>query len=1612
MVITLKWIYKVKLDELGEIYVSQPNGVVDPDNPNHVYKLKKALYGLKQAPRVWYDMLSSFLISQDFSKGLVDLTLFIHRNGNDLLLVVQIVLWYLDSGCSMYMTGDRSQLTNFVNKFLGIVKFVNDHVEKIMGYGDYHIGNVTISKVYFVEGLGHNLFSIRQFCDSDLEVAFRQHTCFIRNLEDALTQSCWIEAMKKELNEFERLEVWELVPRPDKVMVITLKWIYKMKLDELGGILKNKARLVARGYRQEKGIHFEESFAPVARLEAIRIFLAYAAHKNMVVYQMDVMTVFMNVINKCLSGKSTGYDSLRLSQAQILWGMYHKKNVDFSYLLWEDFIYQVEHKDAKKSNEMYYPYFTKVIVNFFMTKDQSIPRRNKEYYAIALGAEPPKIKACVRKKQVSSETTMPPPTAKGKRLKTSVKVDKPAKEKRPAKTSKAKGLTMLFESSEEDDDEEVNMSEHDDDVDDQSDDDDENDDDDDDDQDDDEFDHRLKALEVNFIEFMQTNQFAEAISSIPGIVDKYLDNRMNEAMKVAVQLQSDRLRDEAQAKNEDFLNKFDENIKKIIKEQVKAQVSRILPEIKKAVNEQLKAEVLTRLSNSSKTSYIPLPLIPTSRGRRVIPFDHCINNDLGYLSGGVSSRKYTTLFTKTKASYYRHIKWIEDLVPRTMWSKVPVSYDKHALRGISHRERKRQQFYRFAVNREYARHFYSKHRIIAVTELQIVEWHKYKHLDWITIYRDDDKLYKLKEGHLKMEVKKLKRVVLLLEGLQGEKRLFYVKRNKAISLGNVTFKVEFKFEGDNTPVVIQPPCYFASKDFQDSPDNEENTKHCHEYLNDQEEEYQARALLAKSKRFFKKGTQRFSSTKATDQTECHKCGKKGHFVRDCWSKSLDEKEMSLDENEMVEVKVRMALAKDNDAVSKEGARNVNKSPLKRRVLGVDQLTEDPSNYGQKYLVFVKSSADDTKVSITGVERPWLSKAKAIDYDSANEFLVCSNSLPLLKKLDGVEPTSRPNTIKSILRIISLKSYINPRNPQHAFKRCEACGSSTHTTTDHYDTEWLKRGKALQVKKVEALKSTRVESSNANRSKSPTRSGCSRHITSVKSYLYKYVQQPRPKVVFGDDFTCTTEGYGSIKCNGIVFTKVAFVNGLKYNLISISQLCDAKYIVQFDDKRGTIFNSNKEVVMIAPRVRDVYVLDMTSSAQVSCFFAKASDNLNWLWHKILAHLNFKTINKLAKQDLVIGLPLLVYSKNKPCSSCEKGKHHRASFKTKQTSSIKKCLYFLHMDLFRPVTPSFINHERYTFVIVDKYSRVFNTRRQQTEETYHIIFDESRDAIKFSKPLVDNINIAKNETYPHVVLETKVSSNQNGQTDQNDQNAQTDEILNDNLSEHSNHNNVEQIIDNIPNTKDIQISKHLSSPNVEDTSVQNTIPIPNPLSSIPSKVTLAPQDIWSQDKHIELVNIIRNLGSGMLTRAMAKELSAASTHEFPTPYGKIIIGLKWVFRNKRDETGIVIKNKARLLAQCYNQQEGIDYDETFAPVARLEAIRIFLAFATYMNFTVYQMDVKSALLNVAMSLAEAEYVVAARCCANILWMKSQLSDYDIIYKKIGVSAADEFHEKYSK
>nr|GEV06121.1 hypothetical protein [Tanacetum cinerariifolium] len=115
-----------------------------------------------------------------------------------------------------------------------------------------------------------------------------------KNFKSAITKDCWFQPMQDEIHEFERLQVWELVPQPDCVMIIALKWIYKVKLDEYDDVLKNKAQFVAKGYRQEEGIDFEVSFKPVARIEAIRIFITNDASKNRTIYQMDVKTTFLN----------------------------------------------------------------------------------------------------------------------------------------------------------------------------------------------------------------------------------------------------------------------------------------------------------------------------------------------------------------------------------------------------------------------------------------------------------------------------------------------------------------------------------------------------------------------------------------------------------------------------------------------------------------------------------------------------------------------------------------------------------------------------------------------------------------------------------------------------------------------------------------------------------------------------------------------------------------------------------------------------------------------------------------------------------------------------------------------------------------------------------------------------------------------------------------------------------------------------------------------------------------------------------------------------------------------------------------------------------------------
>ncbi|GKB97591.1 retrovirus-related pol polyprotein from transposon TNT 1-94 [Tanacetum coccineum] len=244
-----------------------------------------------------------------------------------LLLIVQLILFIVDSGCTKHMTGNIKLLCNFVEKYLGTICFGNDQFALILGYGDLVQGNITINRVYYVKGLNHNLFSVGQFCDADLEVAFQKSTCFVRDLQgnDLLTGTLSVNKSSsptnnttqqdtqpttniqpttepttptnvnaeenndnqiadtlfqqdefinplctpEEFHQFDRLQVWELVDKPFGKIVNKLKWLWKNKKDEDQTVIRNKARLVAKGYAQKEGINFEESFALVARLEAV-----------------------------------------------------------------------------------------------------------------------------------------------------------------------------------------------------------------------------------------------------------------------------------------------------------------------------------------------------------------------------------------------------------------------------------------------------------------------------------------------------------------------------------------------------------------------------------------------------------------------------------------------------------------------------------------------------------------------------------------------------------------------------------------------------------------------------------------------------------------------------------------------------------------------------------------------------------------------------------------------------------------------------------------------------------------------------------------------------------------------------------------------------------------------------------------------------------------------------------------------------------------------------------------------------------------------------------------------------------------------------------------------
>ncbi|GJS15748.1 integrase, catalytic region, zinc finger, CCHC-type containing protein [Tanacetum coccineum] len=275
-------------------------------------------------------------------------------------------------------------------------------------------------------------------------------------------------------------------------MVITLKWIYKVKLDKLGDILKNKARLVAHGYRQEEGIYFEDSFAPVARLEAIRIFLAFAAYMNMVVYQMDVKTAFLNGnlreevyvshpdrdLSVNLEGRDVEMTDDQPTNVQIT------QVIEDTYVIITLVIPEGQQQSSSMSSgfvsNMLNPRPDTGIDSIF-----SIEATLLVDVPVTTIAEPPLVFA----------TTPPPPHTP--LIIHMQQTPFPIPTTAPSTSLQdLPNFDSLFG-----------------------------------------FDHRFKTLETNFSKFKKMNQFAIAVSSIPDIVDAYLENNMNDSAKTAVQLQ-------------------------------------------------------------------------------------------------------------------------------------------------------------------------------------------------------------------------------------------------------------------------------------------------------------------------------------------------------------------------------------------------------------------------------------------------------------------------------------------------------------------------------------------------------------------------------------------------------------------------------------------------------------------------------------------------------------------------------------------------------------------------------------------------------------------------------------------------------------------------------------------------------------------------------------------------------------------------------------------------------------------------------------------------------------------------------------------------------------------
>ncbi|GJT18567.1 putative ribonuclease H-like domain-containing protein [Tanacetum coccineum] len=255
------------------------------------------------------------------------------------------------------------------------------------------------------------------------------------------------------------------------------------------------------------------------------------------------------------------------------------------------------------------------------------------------------------------------------------------------------------------------------------------------------------------------------------------------------------------------------------------------------------------------------------------------------------------------------------------------------------------------------------------------------------------------------------------------------------------------------------------------------------------------------------------------------------------------------------------------------------------------------------------------------------------------------------------------------------------------------------------------------------------------------SGCSRHMTGNIAHLSDFKDFDGGYVTFGGGaYGGRITGKGTIKTDNLDFDDVYFVKELKFNLFSVSQMCDKKNYVLFTDSECLVLSPNfklpdeNQILLKIPRQDNMYSFDMKNIVpkdSLTCLVAKATSEESMLWHRRLGHINFKNINKLVKENLVRDLPLKRFENDQTCVACLKGKQHRASCKTKAFNPITKPLFMLHMDLFGPTFVSSLMHKKYCLVVTDDYSRFswvfFLTTKDETSEILKFFIKEVENLV---------------------------------------------------------------------------------------------------------------------------------------------------------------------------------------------------------------------------------------------------------------------------------------------